>query len=304
MTLSALSVRPSTLVQIADYPSRATFGPRRLIDHEFVWILRGSAIWTVRHVDLDDSFVRERRYQLQPGTIGLARPGTVDSYQWDEHRTSTHAYVHFQIADHGQLADESSWPATRSIVGTPILEGICAYLLELAGQQSGLARRRSDELVRLLLDLFVTGPLEEPDRSMPAHLPSVVEYVRDAWASDGMRILGVAELAAAANISVGHLFRLFRDNYGCGPARAFELVRLARAAVSLQRSNATIAEIAELSGFANPYHFSRRFAAVYGAPPGIFRSMKFSPDPLGPVGEAGLLPVAHALLNYAPERPV
>ncbi|MET1007002.1 MAG: AraC family transcriptional regulator [Propionibacteriaceae bacterium] len=302
MTSSGFAVEARTLVQVADYPTRATFGPRRLVDHEFVWILRGSAVWTVRQVDLDDSFVRERRYLLTPGTIALARAGTVDSYQWDEQRTSTHAYVHFRITDSSGLADEGGWPVTRSLRGSPILEGICAYLLELAGQQSALARRRSDEFLHLLLDLFVNGPLEEPEQALPGYLAAITAHTREVWDAEGMRIVGVPELARAANISVGHLFRLFRENYGCGPARAFELVRLARAAISLQRSNATISEIADLSGFANPYHFSRRFAAVYGTPPGTFRSLTFSPDPLEPVRDAGLLPFAHALLNYGAER--
>lgn len=295
-------MQPTTLVQVADYPMRTTFGPRRLIDYEFVWILRGSAWWTVRQVAMDDSFVRERRYRLTPGMVALARAGTVDSYLWDDARTSTHAFVHFGIDDPGHLGPEDDWPAIRSTLVAPILDGICAYLLELAGQQSELARSRSDELVRLLLDLFVSGPLEETERSLPGFLVAITDYVRAAWDTGGMRILGVPELADAASISVGHLFRLFRETYGSGPARAFELVRLARAAISLQRSNATISEIAEVSGFANPYHFSRRFAAVYGTPPGTFRSLKYSPDPLKPVRDAGLLPVAHALLSCPSER--
>jgi AraC family transcriptional regulator len=290
------------MVRVADYPSRATFGPRRLMDYEFVWILRGSAIWTVREVDFDDSFVGEQRYQLQPGMIGLARAGTVDSYQWDEFRTSTHAYVHFGITDAGELGTESAWPATRIMSGRPILEGICAYLLELAGQQTIRARNRSDQLVGLLLDLFVNGPLQQPDRVLPAPLTALIEHVRLTWAKSGMRIVGAGELAVAASVSEGHIFRLFREHLGCGPARAFELVRLARAAVSLQRSNATISEIADLSGFANPYHFSRRFAAVYGFPPGVFRAKHFPPDPLWPIREASLMPLAHALLNYSLDR--
>lgn len=297
-------MQPGTAVQVADYPTGATFGPRPLSDYEFVWILRGSAVWTVREVDSEGAPGAERRHQLRPGTLGLARAGTVDSYQWDEDRSSTHAYVHFDIAERGALPGENSWPATRALAPSPILDGICSYLLELAGQQSTQARARSDELVQLLLDLFVTGPLEEPDQSLPGHLAVIVECVGGVWQADGMRIVEVPELASAAHLSAGHVFRLFREHYACGPARAFELVRLARAAVSLQRSNATIAEVAELTGFANPYHFSRRFAAAFGSPPGTFRTLQPSPDPLDPIRSAGLLPIAYALLSYPPEQSV
>jgi hypothetical protein len=93
---------------------------------------------------------------------------------------------------------------------------------------------------------------------------------------------------------------VFREQYGVGPARALELVRLSRAAVQLQRTDASITEVAALTGFADPYHFSRRFRAVHGDPPGRYRSLPGTADALGPVREAGLLPLAHALSDPLP----
>lgn len=282
---------------MADYPAAATFGPRRLTDYEFVWILRGSAQWTVHSASDDHPSGSAHSYPLRPGALALARSGTIDSYQWDPLRTSTHAYVHLTMADSAELVDPHTWPAVRSLERSPILSGICSYLLELSGQQAAAARKRSDELVALLLDLFISGPLAEPESSMDPHVAAMIDWVRTIWREQGLQIVAVEELAVAANVSSGHAHRLFREAYGCGPARALELVRLARAAVALQRSNATLSEVADRSGFANPYHFSRRFTATYGVPPGGFRSAPDSPDPYEPVRHAGLLPVAHALLN-------
>lgn len=282
-------------MQLAYYRSGDTFGPRQLSDYEFVWVLRGSALWTVTDPAPAGGVAIERRTLLTPGMLALGRSGAVDSYAWDPARSSTHAYVHLSIPDPGHLPVKCDWPVTRSLVASPILAAICDYLLELAGQQSPAARRRSDELVALLLDLFVTGPLEQPEQGLPSHVVEIVDTVRRAWSVDGLRAVEVAELARAAHLSVGHVFRLFREHYGCGPARTFELVRLSRAAVSLQRSNATIAEIADVTGFANPYHFSRRFALTYGLPPGAYRTVAPSPDPLEPVRRHHLLPVAHAV---------
>ena len=285
------------MVRVADYPRGATFGPRTLLDHEFVWMLRGSAVWTVRRPDPDGLALREESHRLWPGTVALARAGTVDSYRWDPDQASTHAYVHFRLS----VPPGTPWPAVRTLSALPVLDSICGYLLRLAAVESAATRHRSDELVRLLLDVFLAGPLDDPYPRLGPSLAAVVDHVREVWAADGMRIVGVPELATAARVSSGHLFRLFREQYGCGPARAFELVRLARAATSLQRSNATLAEGARQTGFANPYHFSRRFAAGYGSPPGGFRGSRLTPDPLAPVREAGLLPLAHALLTYLPD---
>jgi len=290
-------VTPGTAVQVADYPRASTFGPRRLIDYEFVWVLRGSAIWTRHEPGSDGLPAREHRLVLAPGELALARAGTVDSYQWNDQTSSTHAYVHFRMRGGERLGGEHAWPATRSMLDVPILGAVCGYLLDLAGQQSDRARARSDELVGLLVDLFVTGPFEEPVLLLPGWLVSLTGHVRRVWDADGMRMVEVPELAQAAAVSTGHLYRLFRSRFGCGPAHALELLRLARAASLLRRSNATLSEVAAQTGFANAYHFSRRFAGAYATPPGAYRHTEEPADPLAPVRLAGLLPMAQLVLR-------
>jgi transcriptional regulator GlxA family with amidase domain len=85
---------------------------------------------------------------------------------------------------------------------------------------------------------------------------------------------------------------MFTKAFGCGPAAALELVRLGRAATTLQRTNLSISEVAEHHGFADAYHFSKRFARAYLIPPGLFRrSGGEDVDPLGPLATRGLLAV-------------
>ena len=278
-------------MQTVTYHPGATFGPRRLADHEFVWLLSGSARWTPRK-DPGDA---PQEVVLVPGQLLLAPAGTIDYYQWDAQQPSRHAWVHFDVTDPAGLDDHPAWPLVRSLTDSPLLGALSDHLLGLAGQQSTDARQRSAQLIALLLDLFVCEPVEAPPARLPAHLHAALSEVRRTWHDEGMRIVEVDELAAAAGVSGGHLFRLFRQQYGCGPAHALELVRLSRAAVMLQRSNATLDEVAAECGFANPYHFSRRFRASYGVPPGRYRRTSPTADPLGPVRAAGLLPVAQVL---------
>jgi AraC family transcriptional regulator len=294
VTLKSAVTRTGTLVQVADYPAGAAFGPRNVNEYEFIWLLRGSANWRVEPTPGRPLAGAGLDHTLRPGTLALAHADTVDSYQWDRRRASSHAYVHFDIEDPEVLGPPAQWPVTRDLSRLPVLAGLCDYLLQLAGQQGELARRRSDQLIAILLDLFVRGPLE-PQAQMPPVVERIVDYVRTSWDIAGPRILNVDELAGAASVSPGHVFRVFREQYGCGPARAFELMRLARAAIALQRSNASLSEIAELNGFANAYHLSRRFAATYGSPPGRYRASGAGEDPLLPVREHGLLPLSLSL---------
>jgi AraC-like DNA-binding protein len=50
-----------------------------------------------------------------------------------------------------------------------------------------------------------------------------------------------------------------------------------------------VAAVAEDCGFANPYHFSRRFRRVYGQPPGRYRRAATRLAPTEPLARAGLL---------------
>ena len=293
--LPGVSVDGAGVVQVVDYQPGSSYGPRELVDFEFFWLLQGSAVWTVHRGCTTVAARPGRAVTLRPGTLLLAPAGAVDSFRWDPDVVSRHAWAHFRVQDPGSLPDPAGWPVVRDLAGAPVLAGLCRYLEDLGAQQSGAARARSDQLLGLLLDLFVRGPFEEPAAAVPELVAAAVEAVRRTWAADGVRLVEVDELAAAACVSAGHLFRVFRQHYGCGPARVLELVRLSRAAVLLQRSNASLAEVAAATGFANAYHLSRRFRAAYGVPPGAYRRRHATDDPVAPLRAAGLLALAHVL---------
>ena len=299
MTSKPLSIVTRLSVRAADYPAGATFGPRELFDDEFVWLLRGSAVWTVR-----PGWGRPaERIVLRPGMLALCRRGTVDHLHWDREVPSTHGYAHFTITGDEQLGPRDRWPKVREMAAAPVLGGLTTYLLELAELPAEAAARRTDELLALLLDLFLTGPFgSAPWAGLPDPLVAVIDAARRIWIADGMRLISVEELATRASISPGHLFRLFREAYGVGPARALELVRLIRAATWLQRSNTPLAEIAARAGFANAYHFSRRFSGAYGTAPGAFRRRGTTSDPYEILRSPALVSLAQGLL-HAPAQP-
>ena len=288
MTSHRSRVRARSLVQVAHYPPGATYGPRPLRDFEFVWVLSGAARWRVTEAGPSGE---SREVELQPGTLALARPGTTDSYRWDKRRPSSHAYVHFEADRDMESPVTQGSPLTRQLARHDPLGALCGYLLDLASVGGDDAQARSDEVVRLLFDLFLTGPFPRAgaeSRIPPALLPAL-DHVRDAWKREGLRSVRVPELAAAAGMSQGHFSRSFTNEFGCGPATALELVRLARAATSLQRSNLSISEIARHHGFADAYHFSKRFVAAYHLPPGRFRRSGDSADPQAVLAAHGLL---------------
>jgi AraC family transcriptional regulator len=261
---------------VAVYPPGATFGPRRLPDFEFVWLLQGTAEW---------------RYDQGAITLGtncllLGRPGMRDSFVWDRARPTRHAYLHFRLDGRlERLPDPALWPLVRRLPDDDPLRPLLRYLLKVGEDRS------TEEVLRLLLTLFVRGPLpDRDDERLPPPLEGLLELVRRDWSPPApTRPLSLRELAAGACISTGYLSRVFRRHYGIGPVAAFELLRLARAATLLARSNLSVAAVAHDCGFANPYHFSRRFHRIYGQPPARYRHASPRLQPTEPLARAGLL---------------
>ncbi|HET6748119.1 MAG TPA: AraC family transcriptional regulator [Actinomycetes bacterium] len=277
---------------VAVYPPGATFGPRRLPDFEFVWLLQGTAQWRYDQGSID----------LRPGSLLLGRPGTVDSFVWDRTVPTRHAYLHFRLDEPlPDLPDPALWPLVRRLPGDDPLRPLLRYLLDLGEGRTRDQGRTVREVLRLLLLLFVAGLL--PDRAgrpLPPHLDALLGFVRRAWAPPApTRRLTLQELAAGACVSSGYLSRVFRHHYGVGPVAAFELLRLGRAATLLVRSNLAVAAVARDCGFANPYHFSRRFHRVYGQPPGRYRHAAARLEPSEPLARAGLLALGDRIWRAA-----
>ncbi len=96
----------SPLYGLAVYPPGETFGPRTLLDFEFVWIIDGDAVFEADGV----------AHPAPSGTVILSRPGMRDGYIWDAKRTSRHGFFHFTIERNGvELPPEHDWPLLRQM---------------------------------------------------------------------------------------------------------------------------------------------------------------------------------------------
>ncbi|UED87979.1 AraC family transcriptional regulator [Streptomyces profundus] len=276
----AVELLPRLGPTAVDYPPGSSFGPRDARSYEFVWLLRGRATWTA---DGGDTL------RLTPGTLLLVRPGMRDVFHWDPDRTTRHAYVHFRPV--AGRPDDAGWPLVRPLGGRPgPLDALCRYLLWLGGACPPGWREHARETLRLLLMTFVSGP--EPAAERPAALPepivAMARVVREDWADGIARPIPLERLAEAAGVSVSTLCRLFRAHVGLGPTAALERLRLARAEPLLWRSNLPLRAIAARGGFADAYHFSRRFSAAYGMAPRAFRALPPESAPGSPAGSDGL----------------
>jgi transcriptional regulator GlxA family with amidase domain len=85
------------------------------------------------------------------------------------------------------------------------------------------------------------------------------------------RVFTVRELAKVAGASRATLKRLFRAATGQSPRRFLAQRRLAAAAELLATSEASLAEIARLTGYASEFSLSRAFKRQHGVAPARYR---------------------------------
>lgn len=110
--------------------------------------------------------------------------------------------------------------------------------------------------------------LDAPDRRHP-------NYERLAKVVDLMQVqlhtpLEIANIARQARVSTSQLKRDFVNLFGVSPQRYLTKIRL-EAALTMLRTDASIAEIAQACGYTDQSAFTRRFKSVLGASPGEYR---------------------------------
>jgi AraC family transcriptional regulator len=264
-------------VSVATYPPGATFGPRTLTDHEFVWIEEGDATWRVDGRDIP----------APAGTLLLGRPGMRDEYVWDRARSTRHGFVHFRIVRRGAgLPPESAWPLACALGDDDIIRPLFRHLAWLRGRRGAEARLLEQATLLDILVRFIGGQhgsIGDGGSDASEALERVIRHIDRVWSGGLLVPIELPELARAAGVSRGHLVRLFRAQLGTTPMEALRLIRLDRAAVLLARSNLRVQEVADQTGFASPFHFSRAFRQVYRRSPRSFRNHLAAGGSLPPI---------------------
>lgn len=82
--------------------------------------------------------------------------------------------------------------------------------------------------------------------------------------------LTLSEVSAIAGISRFHFARLFRQIIGCSAMNYQMGLRIDRGKQMLERSDASICEIAASLGFCDQSHFNRTFRRIAGLAPGDY----------------------------------
>jgi len=229
----------------------------RHVEHEVIVVSRGSYRCTI-----NGEVVR-----LATGHAVVIQPG--DWHEDDLAEGTGYFAIWFRLSG-GLLAPDVA-PAQRAVrFADEALIQAASRLQQLAEEAAPAARL--DVGLATLIGLLVDGL--PPAARSPAFSPAADGFVTRLHAQFARLPAGRVDtivLASACRLTRRTLERHCRDELGCGPAEAHMRWRIQRAAELLRSTDWPIRAVSETLGFTNPFHFSRAFARVHGAPPASWR---------------------------------
>lgn len=254
---------------IATYPRGATFGPRLSTSFEFVWIIQGNA---TAHFDTN-------KIPAPSGTLLLSRPGMIDYYEWDIKNPTIHGFFHFLVDDEfiKEFPPMENWPVSKNIDSIDLQKALVKYCIEYLKTKSipvAEHKKRAVQCAELLLRLFIT-PEDLKKAQHPKENPLLIGqaelFLAQLCRKSPVLPITLADFAEKMCITKGHLCHLFKLHFQKSPLEYYRDMRLEKAKWLLTRSNLIIKEIAQETGFAHQYHFSRCFREKYKVSPREFR---------------------------------
>lgn len=203
------------------------------------------------------------------GAFYLARAGLLDGYDctlhWQSQPAFLEAFPQISLAREIFVIDRTRFTSAGGV-------GALDMMLELIGRHHGT------ELARQVAEWFVHDRIKaSADRErLQLRLRTGIrdDAVLKAVAlmeKAGEKSADMASIAKKLGLSMGQLERLFKAEFGQGPADYYRRFRLERARDLLAHSKMSVREVGLACGYASFSSFVRAYRALFGVTPGKAR---------------------------------
>lgn len=161
----------------------------------------------------------------------------------------------------------------------PLIAPLGQALLDEAASENPMGKLYAESLIQTLtlhiLRSYSTASaiIESSHGGLSGYKLRTVKEFIDANLEDD---LGLAEIAAVANLSQFHFARAFRKSIGVTPQQYLMERRIERAKQLLAKNDLPIVEISLLTGFKNQSHFTTLFRKFTNLTPKTWRDLKLA----------------------------
>ena len=216
----------------------------------------------------------QSRYVLHPGDCFLLRLWDVNIGEHNPQNPLVVSWICFDCLDaRGRILTPDKCPALQEHRRIPELSFFDQVLQRAIHCHAEGPERAAEALHWLQAALFEVMQYDRQSQrsglDLEQHL--LVERLCAGIREHPEAIATLRELAVRAGCSVDHLIRLFRRYKGVTPWEFVIRCRIERSGNLLRFSSHSIAQIAELLGYADIYSFSKQFKVYTGQAPSHYR---------------------------------
>jgi AraC-like DNA-binding protein len=218
--------------------------------------------------------LKGRTYPLQPGRLFSYGPGISHDIAGDTGDLLVKYFVDFTGTNAGELMCSCGLSPGRvsEVFPANALQPLFDELI-----QAGLQVRRDSVLlcVKLLecLALRIAGA-RAPLAGAEALAFTTYQNCRRYMEHHCQRLRTLEEIADECHVNNAYLCRLFRRYDNKSPYQYLLRLKMNHAAERLQQPGTLVKQVAEESGFNDPFHFSRVFTSVFGVSPSSFSGLR------------------------------
>lgn len=200
---------------------------------------------------------------FEPGQAVFTTPGFVQDY--DGYKAD---YVQDYICFCGPLADHlfKSGIITNGLHAFGEARLLLPIIQEVRDPSFTSQIKANRLLQNLLVDLFLKRFEGEASEKYP-QVARLLELLRQEPARNWTNL----EMAELCNMSLCQFHRVFFRKTGYTPKRYLDMLKIKQSAELLCVDGLSVAEVASRLGYADPFHFSRRFKTMTGISPQSYR---------------------------------
>jgi len=217
---------------------------------------------------LYNNIIPDEGYQLNGGRISETTPERLSDLE--NQGAIEHLFIHFTLGYPYDNVAPGIYPFSMNEQFENKIKQIRKYLTKNVAQFNFTIFLTIQSLIYELLFNMGEENWNYPIRDV--RIAKVISYIENNIRIDFSNEL----LANMANMATNAFARLFKEDTGITLQSFIKSKRIQTACILLLHSDQSIDDIAEKTGFANRYHFTRVFNKITGTSPGKYRKDGFS----------------------------
>lgn len=210
------------------------------------------------------------------GDIGIYPARLWQTFEWQQQAKFLQLYLEPRLLN--QIGSELFGQDLIELIPQPtpfdsVISQIAIALQQTLTAQSTGSRLYADTMANALATHLVYHYSAQKERQhpeigrlSPSQLKQVTDYINEHLAQD----ISLAELASIVSLSSFHFARLFKASAGIAPHQYHIRHRIKRSKELLLERELSIAQIAQIVGFASQSHLNYHFKRIIGITPTAF----------------------------------